>query len=121
MVPLRKAPRPALVFGGWSSKQAASETLRFVKQHVAQLRSDLDMEEAFIPGLRRGFAILLLAPREGETQLRRRVQEALRTVREAKIITGPRPEGGNKYFFATMSQPIEHRRSDQALRGGSQW
>ncbi|CAE7750749.1 pkd2 [Symbiodinium necroappetens] len=49
MVPLRRPPG-LLVFGGWSSKQAASETLRFVKQHVAQLRSDLDMEEAFIPG-----------------------------------------------------------------------
>ena len=54
MVPLRRVPG-LLVFGGWSSKQAASETLRFVKQHVAQLRSDLDMEEAFIPGLRRVF------------------------------------------------------------------
>ncbi|CAE7328182.1 pol [Symbiodinium sp. CCMP2456] len=87
--------RPALVLGGWAAEQAASETLRLVKQHVAQLEIDLDMDEAFVPGLRRGFAILPLRARQGETQmqLRGRVQAALATIREAKIVTGPRPEG----------------------------
>lgn len=110
-----EATRPAIVLGGWSAEQAASETLRLVKQHVAQLQVDLDMDDAFVPGLRRGFAILPLQPRDGEDHAthRGRVQEALRTIRAAKIITGPRPEGGNRYFFATMSQPLERRRRAQ--------
>ncbi|CAE7712118.1 unnamed protein product [Symbiodinium sp. CCMP2592] len=108
-------PRPALVVGGWSADQHHEETLQLVKQHLQELEVKLDLDKAFVPGLRRGFALIPLTKMEGETDedQRARVQDILRTVRAAKIITGQRPEGGNRYFFAALSQSPERRKRAQ--------
>ncbi|CAE7205709.1 unnamed protein product [Symbiodinium sp. CCMP2592] len=108
-------PRPALVVGGWDADQHHEETLKLVKQHLVELNVNLDVDKAFVPGLRRGFALVPLTNLEGETgaDQRTRVQEVLRTVLAAKIITGQRPEGGNRYFFAALSQSPERRRRAQ--------
>ncbi|CAE7557635.1 unnamed protein product [Symbiodinium sp. CCMP2592] len=108
-------PRPALVVGGWEADQHHEDTLRLVKQHLAELNVNLDVEKAFVPGLRRGFALVPITKLEGESdeEQRARVQEVLRTVRAAKIVTGQRPEGGNRYFFAALSQSPERRRRAQ--------
>ena len=55
--------------GGWDADQSASETLRLVKQHVEELEIDIDMADSFVPGLRRGFAIVPIAPRAGKTRV----------------------------------------------------
>ncbi|CAE7244982.1 dis32 [Symbiodinium sp. CCMP2592] len=108
-------PRPALVVGGWDADQHHEETLRLVKQHLTELNINLDVSQAFVPGLRRGFALVPLTRLEGETEeeQRARVQEALRTIRAAKVVTGQRPEGGQRYFFAAMSQSPERRKRAQ--------
>ncbi|CAE7807571.1 unnamed protein product [Symbiodinium sp. CCMP2592] len=107
--------RPALVVGGWSADQHHEETLRLVKQHIQNLEVDLDTSKAFVPGLRRGFALVPLIKHDGESdeEQRARVQEVLKTIRAAKIITGQRPEGGNRYFFAALSQSPERRKRAQ--------
>ena len=53
---------------------------------------------------------------EGETDqdLRDRTQGVLRLiVRSAKIVTGQRPEGGDRFLFARMSQCPERRKRAQ--------
>ena len=107
--------RPAIVMGGWDADQSANETLRLVKKHVEDLAIDLDMDEAFVPGLRRGFAIVPVAPRSGEpdTDFRRRIRESLKAIRAAKLVTGQRDQGGERYFWAAMSESPERRRRAQ--------
>ena len=107
--------RPAIVMGGWDADQSANETLRLVKKHVEDLAIDLDMDEAFVPGLRRGFAIVPVTPRSGEpdTDFRRRIRESLKAIRAAKLVTGQCDQGGERYFWAAMSESPERRRRAQ--------
>ena len=58
--------------GGWGDDSPAEETLNQVRQMVKDLRIDIDTEQAFVPGVRRGYAILPYEPREGEDQQRMR-------------------------------------------------
>ncbi|CAE7904274.1 X-element\ORF2, partial [Symbiodinium necroappetens] len=107
--------RPAIVAGGWDADQDAETTLKLVREHIERLQVDLDLSEAFVPGLRRGFAIVPINPREGENQesFRSRIRTALRQIREARIVTGDRPEGGNRFFWAAMSESPERRKRAQ--------
>ncbi|CAE7750768.1 unnamed protein product [Symbiodinium necroappetens] len=109
------APRPAIVVGGWDNDQSGEETLRLVKQHLTDLQCDLDLQDAFVPGIRRGFAIVPIQARRQEDvpDFRRRVREALQRVREAKIITGEKPQGGERHLWAAMSESPERRRRAQ--------
>ena len=109
------APRPAVVVGGWDNDQSSEDTLQAVKQHLRDLQCDLDMDDAFVPGLRRGFAIVPIQPRTHEAvgDFRRRVRDALQRVREAKIVTGSRPQGGDRYMWAAMSESPERRKRAQ--------
>eukprot|EP00439_Symbiodinium_sp_Y106_P081747 s1097_g20.t2 len=79
------------------------------------LAVDLDMDEAFVPGLRRGFAIVPVTPRSGEPDIdfRRRIRESLKAIRAAKLVTGQRDQGGERYFWAAMSESPERRRRAQ--------
>ncbi|CAE7712228.1 pol [Symbiodinium sp. CCMP2592] len=107
--------RPAVIMGGWDADQSASETLRLVKQHIAELHIDIDMDDAFVPGIRRGFAIVPVAARANESQgdFRARLREALKEIRESKVITGQRPEGGDRHFWAAMCESPERRKRAQ--------
>ncbi|OLP90095.1 Retrovirus-related Pol polyprotein from type-1 retrotransposable element R2 [Symbiodinium microadriaticum] len=108
-------PRPAIVVGGWDNDQSGDETLRLVKQHLADLECNLDLQDAFVPGIRRGFAIVPIQPRRQEDAIdyRRRVREALQRIREAKVVTGEKPQGGERYMWAAMSESPERRRRAQ--------
>ncbi|CAE7327394.1 unnamed protein product [Symbiodinium sp. CCMP2456] len=90
--------KPALIIGGWDSDQHHEETLRLMRKHMQDLKADLDISQAFVPGLRRGFTIVPLAKAPGETEADQREQ---------------RPEGGHRYLFATMSQSPERRKRAQ--------
>ena len=60
--------RRALIMGGWAEDNVASNTLESAKAMVAQLRLDIDFGEAFVPGNRRGYAIVPYTSRPGETE-----------------------------------------------------
>eukprot|EP00439_Symbiodinium_sp_Y106_P035980 s690_g4.t1 len=109
--------RPAIVIGGWDADQNAEETFRLVRDHIVRLDIDLDMDEAFVPGFRRRFVIILIHNKGGEqdTDFRRRIHDSLRRMREAKVVTGQRPQGGNRYCWAAMSEsPGRHKRAQFA-------
>eukprot|EP00439_Symbiodinium_sp_Y106_P023128 s4906_g2.t2 len=80
-----------------------------------ELEIDIDMADSFVPGLRRGFAIVPIAPRAGEDQstFRSRIRDSLRHIREAKVITGQKPQGGDRHFWAAISETPERRKRAQ--------
>ena len=85
--------QPALIIGGWDENTPAAETLRHAHSIAAQLRLDIDMEGAFVPGIRRGYAIIPLKFKQDETEgeQRQRIQNALQKVRNANIVLGKKP------------------------------
>ena len=42
-----------------------------------------------------------------DADFRRRIRDSLRRIREAKVVTGQRPQGGSRYFWAAMSESPE--------------
>ena len=75
---------------------------------------DIDVEEVFVPGVRRGFAILPYGPREGESdvQMRQRLQGALNKVKAANYVA---PGRTRPAWLVYSRSPAERRRS--ALAG----
>ena len=107
--------KPALIMGGWGDDTPAEETLRGVQQMIKDLRVDVDVDQAFVPGVRRGYAILPYGPRDNETaqDLRERLSGALRRVRQANIAMGTNSEGKTRYLWMQLSQSPERRRRVQ--------
>ena len=50
--------RPALILGGWPDDQAAADTLKKAKEILRQLDVPLDYSDMFVPGFKRGYAII---------------------------------------------------------------
>ena len=98
--------------GGWGDDTPAEETLNNVKQMVKDLRLDIPTDQAFVPGVRRGYAILPYGAKEGEDQqqLRERLSTALR---QANIQMGTHADGKAKYLWLQLSQSPERRRRVQ--------
>ncbi|CAE7232440.1 unnamed protein product [Symbiodinium sp. CCMP2592] len=96
--------RPAMVMGGWDEDQAAETTLARAKQMIADLRVDLDMTEAFCPGVRRGFVIIPYKQRGDETEqgLRDRLRGATQRVQDTNIELGRRGDGQIQRLKAPM-------------------
>ena len=90
--------------GGWGDDTPAKETLNNVKQMIKDLRLDICAEQAFVPGVRRGYAILPYNAKEGEDQqpLRERLSTALRRVRQANIQMGVHADGKAKYLWLQL-------------------
>ena len=55
----------------------------------------MDLEGAFVPGLRRGYVIVPMLPRRDENgdDMRLRIQQAVQQVRAANITLGTRDDG----------------------------
>ena len=103
--------QPALILGGWEEDSLAADTLQQAQATAAQLRLDMDMEQAFVPGIRRGYVIVPLQhkPDEDEEQHRRRVQGALQKVRNANLVLGAKADGTGRKLWMALSQSPERR------------
>ena len=107
-----EAPKkPALIIGGWPEDQPAAETLKKAQDILRQLDVPLDFSEMFVPGLKRGYAIVPIPQRWGETDDQRReiVQSTLQKVRRANVMLGVNPAGHQKLWMS-LSQSPERRR-----------
>ena len=100
--------RNALVLGGWDPDTASAEMLKHAQAIVRDLRLDLDTADMFVPGVRRGLAILPLRPREGESgeTMNARVWEAISKVRAANVT----PPGRTRSAWMTYSRTFAERR-----------
>ena len=82
---------------------------------MAELRLDLDMRDTFVPGLPRGYAIIPLHRKDGESEAdqRQRVQHCIKHVRNANLTVGTKDNGVPSKLFLNISQPPEKRRKVQ--------
>ena len=101
--------------GGWGDNTPANEVIEKATQILRQLKVDIDHQDTFVPGIRRGFALIPLKGArvgEGNEEYRQRIQRAITVVRNAKIQTGHVREDTRqpRYVYLTISQPPERRR-----------
>ena len=105
--------QPALIMGGWADDQEATATLQLAKDAVTALQLDVDMEEAFVPGVRRGYLVIPYAARSTETEgnMHSRLSAAIQKVRQANQATGATNQDGSvKRLWMAYSQTPERRR-----------
>ena len=107
--------RPALIMGGWADDQDANTTLQLAKDALKKLQLDVDMEEAFVPGVRRGYLLVVVpyGPRNNESEgnMYSRLTSAIQKVRKARQATGAmNPDGQPKYLWLAYSQTPERRK-----------
>ncbi|CAE7690139.1 unnamed protein product [Symbiodinium sp. CCMP2592] len=95
IAPSDSARQPALIIGGWDPDSAP-----------------IDTTPLFVPGVRRGYAILPIDEPMGESyeQRRTRIQEVISKVRGANIQLGSKPDGTTKRVWIAISQPPDRRR-----------
>ncbi|CAE7930271.1 unnamed protein product, partial [Symbiodinium necroappetens] len=107
--------RPAFIVGGWDSNQEAKQTLDKAKAILKDLQADVDLEDAFVPGLRRGYIIVPMVARPQETgeEMRGRIQQAVLRVRTANIELGTKEDGSPSRLWMAVSQPPERRKKAQ--------
>ena len=103
---------PALVMGGWSPDSPASEVLQKANEMARDLQLQLNMSEAFVPGVRRGFVLIPLAANDGQSEeaMRQRAQACIRRVNASNVTLGRKPDGNPARLWLTVSQPPERRR-----------
>ena len=96
----------ALIIGGWDPDQPGDETLGKAQDVIRELQLDIDATEAFVPGKRRGYAILPFTARRGESNddARRRAMKAVQRVRAANVILGRREDGQHSRLWLAISQ-----------------
>ena len=83
--------------GGTGPRKPSADTLREAKQLLQNLSVDLDIGEIFVPGIRRGYALIPVPDRPGEPpdEKRKRVQTAISRVRQAAVEVGTKPRGSH--------------------------
>ena len=103
---------PALVMGGWPPETPAAEVLEKANEMARDLQLQLNMSDAFVPGVRRGFVLVPITPMTGESDeaTRQRIQSCIRRVNAANINLGRKPDGNQAKLWLTISQPPERRR-----------
>ena len=104
--------QPALVIGGWSPDQDARDTKQAAEDILRSVEAPIDLGGMFVPGIRRGYAILPIneLPGESPEARRARVQDVISRVRAANVQLGARPDGGIRRAWIAISKPPEKRR-----------
>ena len=110
--PSEEGRKPALVIGGWDPDQDARATKEAAEDILRSVEAPIRIENMFVPGVRRGYAILSIDERGGETfeERRKRVQEVITKVRDANLHLGVRADGAPRRLWIAMSQPPDRRR-----------
>ena len=81
---------PAVIVGGWDEDTEADDTLNAVQDFIRERAIPLPTEEAFVPGKKRGFAVVPLTCVGNETRqmMLRRAIEAVEATRKLKVKSG---------------------------------
>ena len=59
---------PALIMGGWPPDTLASEVLDKANAMARDLKLELNLQDSFVPGVRRGFVLIPRKPQQDETE-----------------------------------------------------
>ncbi|CAE7305814.1 unnamed protein product [Symbiodinium sp. CCMP2592] len=94
------------------SQSEGEVVLQKANEMARDLQLQLNLADAFVPGVRRGFVLIPIAadPGEPDDAMRQRVQACIRRVNSANITLGRKPDGNPAKLWLTVSQPPERRR-----------
>ena len=103
---------PALVMGGWPPDTMANEVLQKANEMARDLQLQLNMADAFVPGVRRGFVLIPISANQDESDesMRQRIQACIRRVNSSNVTLGRKPDGNPAKLWLSISQPPERRR-----------
>ena len=76
------------------------------------LQLQLNMADAFVPGVCRGFVLIPIStnPDETDENMRQRIQSCIRRVNASNVSLGRKPDGNPAKLWLSISQPPERRR-----------
>ena len=106
---------PALIVGGWHD-QEADRTTQNSREYLQKLGVPLELRGLFTPGIRRGYSILPVEPKEGEDarSLYQRLAGVVAVARTVKEYTeATNGKGQAKQVWVAISQPPEQRRKSR--------
>ena len=114
--------QPALIMGGWADDQEATTTLRLAKDAATTLQLDVDMEQAFVPGVRRGYLVIPYAARRAESEgnMHARLTAAIQKVRQANQATGATNQDGSMKKALDGILADSRKKAKGKIRGQSQ-
>ena len=98
--------QPALIMGGWADDQEANTTLQLAKEACHNLKLDIDMRDAFVPGLRCGYLLIPCKPGDQEPAqaMYTLLTQAIQIARQTHQATGAlRPDGQPKHIWLSFS------------------
>ena len=107
---------PALIIGGWPDDQPAEDKVQKAREYLQKLGVPLDLQGLFTPGLRRGYSILPIEPKEGEDSrtLYQRLVGVVSIARKVKEHTEARNDKGQpKQVWVAISEPPYQRRKSR--------
>ena len=107
---------PALIVGGWPDDQEADITTQKAREYLQKLGVPLELRGLFTPGIRRGYSILPVDPKEGEDarSLYQRLAGVVAVARTVKEYTEAKNgKGQAKQVWVAISQPPEQRRKSR--------
>ena len=112
MAPGETQRKPALIIGGWDPDQEAALTKEAATDILRSVEAPIPTDGMFVPGVRRGYAILPIDDRMGESfeQRRQRIQEVIAKVRGANYTLANDPMA----HPAEYGSPCHSRRTDGA-------
>ena len=99
------ADAPHSSLGNGDPDQDARTTKEQAEHILKSVNAPIALEPLFVPGVRRGYAILPIDERLGESfeSRRQRVQEVIAKVRAANVQLGTHDDGGNRRIWIAMS------------------
>eukprot|EP00439_Symbiodinium_sp_Y106_P009384 s3949_g1.t1 len=98
--------------GGWPPNTLAADVLDKANAMARDLKLEVSLQDAFVPGVRKGFVLMPLKPRADETEeeMRQKAEACIRRVSQAGVDLGPKPDGNRAKLWLAVSQPPEKRR-----------
>ena len=111
--------KPALIIGGWHPDTAAEDTLGAAKEVLRSLDVPLNGDDLFVPGPRRGYAILPIVPKPFEDEDARRLLRMSnaaamirRWLRELAVVLRERAPGDNIFLLLEEAMQAVRRNED---------
>ena len=93
--------------GGWAGDQEAATTKHLAQEACNNFRLDIDMQDAFVPGLPRGYWLF----GDPLQAMLSRLTTAIQQMRQANQPTGAvTPNGQPRHLWLNFSQTPERRR-----------
>ena len=100
---------PALITGGWPAETLLEKANAMARDLI---KLQLNMQEAFVPGVRREFVLIPMKPNQDESdaEMRQRAQACIKRVNQAGVHLGTKADGNAAKLWLAVSQPLEKGR-----------